>query len=92
LPLGMFCESEFSATRLQMDVADTLFLYTDGLLEARNASGEYGVDRVMHLVRQQAAKPPGDLIGACLDDLRAFEAGGGPRQDDLTLLAIRRCD
>ena len=92
LPLGMFCESEFSATRLQLEVADTLFLYTDGLLEARNASGEYGVDRVTHLVRQQAAKPPAELIGACLDDLRAFEAGGGPRQDDLTLLAIRRCD
>jgi serine phosphatase RsbU (regulator of sigma subunit) len=56
------------------------------------ASSEYGADRVTHLVRQQAAKPPAELIGACLDDLRVFEAGGGPRQDDLTLLAIRRCD
>jgi len=89
LPLGMFAESEFSATRLQLEVGDTLFLYTDGLSEARNEGDEYGVDRVMTLVRQQAARPPAELIAACLDDLRAFE-GAGPRLDDLTLLAIRR--
>ena len=89
LPLGMFAESEFSATRLQLEVGDTLFLYTDGLSEASNEGDEYGVDRVMTLVRQQAARTPAELIAACLDDLRAFE-GAGPRLDDLTLLAIRR--
>lgn len=89
LPLGMFCEVEFSATRVQLEPGDTLFLYTDGLSEARNASDEYGVDRVAHLVRQQSARGPAELVGACLADLRAFESGG-PRLDDLTLLAIRR--
>lgn len=91
LPLGMFCEAEFSATRLQLETGDTLFLYTDGLSEARNnTSDEYGVDRVTRLVRQQGSRSPAELIAACLDDLRAFEADGGSRQDDLTLLAIRR--
>src|SRR6266478_8698885 len=89
LPLGMFCEVEFSATRLQMEAGDTLFLYTDGLSEARNANDEYGVDRVTHLVRQQSARPPAELITACLEDLRSFEKGEA-RFDDLTLLAIRR--
>jgi len=89
LPMGMFCEGEFSATRLQLETGDTLFLYTDGLSEARNADSEYGVDRVTHLARQQAARSPGELIAACLDDLRAF-ANGAPPLDDLTLLAIRR--
>jgi len=90
LPLGMFLEAEFSATRLQLEIGDTLFLYTDGLTEARSADDEYGVDRVMRLVHQQAARPPAELISACLDDLRAF-VDGRPRLDDLTLLAIRRC-
>ncbi len=89
LPLGMFLEGEFSATRLQMDPGDTLFLYTDGLSEARNADDEYGVDRVAHLVRQQAARTPAELIAACLDDMRVF-AGSAAQQDDLSLLAIRR--
>jgi sigma-B regulation protein RsbU (phosphoserine phosphatase) len=89
LPLGMFHEVEFSATRVQLEPGDTLFLYTDGLSEARSADDEYGVDRVTNLVRQQGARPPAELIAACLDDLRAFE-DGGPRLDDLTLLAIQR--
>lgn len=89
LPLGMFCEGEFSGTRLQLEVGDTLFLYTDGLSEALGTEDEYGVDRIAHLVRQQAARTPAELIAACLDDLHAF-AGAGPRLDDLTLLAIRR--
>src|SRR5207248_7256524 len=89
LPLGMFCEGEFSGTRLQLEAGDTLFLYTDGLSEARKANTEYGVDRVTRLVRQQSARPPAELIAACLDDLRSF-VGTEPRADDLTLLAIRR--
>lgn len=88
LPLGMFHESEFSATRLHLDPGDTVFLYTDGLSEARGAEDEYGVDRVTHLVRQQAARRPAELIAACLDDLHAFAEG--PPLDDLTLLAIQR--
>jgi sigma-B regulation protein RsbU (phosphoserine phosphatase) len=88
LPLGMFCEGEFSATRLQLEAGDTLFLYTDGLSEARSGDNEYGVDRVTHLVRQQAARLPAELISACLEDLRAF-AKGAPPLDDLTLLAIQ---
>jgi len=51
LPLGMFHEFEFSATRLHLQAGDMLFLYTDGLSEARRADDEYGVDRVTHLVR-----------------------------------------
>lgn len=89
LPLGMFHEGEFSATRLQLEAGDTLFLYTDGLSEARSADDEYGVDRVTRLVRQQAMRPPAEMISACLADLRSF-ADAGPHLDDLTLLAIRR--
>jgi len=89
LPLGMFCEAEFSATRLQMEVDDTLFLYTDGLSEAQNAGAEYGVDRVTQLVRQQSGRRPSELIAACLHDLNSF-ADFSLHSDDLTMLAIQR--
>jgi phosphoserine phosphatase RsbU/P len=89
LPLGMFHNSEFSATRVQLEPGDTLFLYTDGLSEARHADDEYGVERVLTLVRQQAGRQPAELITACLDDLRVFTEGQRGL-DDLSLLAIRR--
>jgi phosphoserine phosphatase RsbU/P len=89
LPLGLFHEAELSSTRVQLDPGDTLFLYSDGLLEARGAGDEYGVERVVRLLRQQAGRPPAELIAACLDDVRAFTAAAA-LLDDLTLLAIRR--
>jgi sigma-B regulation protein RsbU (phosphoserine phosphatase) len=91
MPLGMFMDTEFSATRVQLEAGDTLFLYTDGLSEATNESDEYGVDRVMTLVRQQVARQPAELIAACLEDVRAF-TNGSPSFDDMTVLAVRRCD
>jgi len=82
----MFLETEFSATPVQLEAGDTLFLYTDGLSEASNESSEYGVDRVMTLVHQHAARQPAELIDACLDDVRAF-TNGAPNFDDMTVLA-----
>ena len=88
LPLGMFHEVDFSATRLHMETGDMLLLYTDGLSEARCADEEYGVDRVTRVVRQAAAQRPAELVAACLSDLRAFV--DGPSLDDLTLVSIQR--
>jgi sigma-B regulation protein RsbU (phosphoserine phosphatase) len=91
LPLGMFLETEFSATRVQLETGDTLFLYTDGLSEASSESDEYGVDRVITSVRRQAERQPAELIAGCLEDVRAF-TNGRPSFDDMTVLALRRCD
>jgi len=90
LPLGMFHNAEFAATRVQLAPGDTLFLYTDGLSEARDPNGsEYGVERVTRLARQQASHAPHESIAAFLADLRAF-SGSASQLDDLALLAIRR--
>ena len=91
LPLGMFCEAEFSATRLQLEVGDSIFLYTDGLSETERGNEEYGVDRVTQVVRQQAGRKPAEVIAASLADIRNF-AGDAAQSDDLTLLAIQRCE
>lgn len=90
LPLGMFRDTEFAPMRVQLQAGDTLFLYTDGLSEASNDSDEYGVDRVMTLVRQQAARQPAELIAACLHDVRAF-TNGTPGFDDMTVMAVQHC-
>jgi len=90
LPLGMFPEFDFSATRLYLDPGDMLFLYTDGLLEARRGEDEYGVERVAQFLRKKPATCPGEAITTCLADLRSFT--DGQPFDDLTLLAIQRSE
>lgn len=90
LPLGMFCASQYSTVKVNLTSEDSLFLYSDGLSEARNDSNiQYGEGRLKALVEKKRASSPQDLIAACLEDLRNFRSDAS-MLDDLTMLAIQR--
>ncbi len=90
VPLGMFGHGQYSTQKVLLGRGDTLFLYTDGVSEARSASGaEYGEGRLAQVVASRHTLPPPALISACLEDLRAFRSGA-PLLDDLTVMALRR--
>jgi sigma-B regulation protein RsbU (phosphoserine phosphatase) len=92
VPLGMFCNTRFPVHRLTLAHGDTLFLYTDGLTEARNSAGaEYGLHRIQTLAARHTLMEPAGLISECLGDLLSFQEGT-KQTDDLTLLAVRRAD
>ncbi len=90
LPIGLFRDGAFEATVVDLAPGDTLLLYTDGLTETRDGSkSEYGSTRLGDLLRARHALPAKDLVRACRDSAEAFRSGG-PRLDDLTIMAIRR--
>lgn len=90
VPLGMFCNTRFPVHQLTLAHGDTLFLYTDGLTEARNRAGaEYGLHRIRKLATRHSTKGPAGLISECLEDLLSFQEGV-KQTDDLTLLAVRQ--
>ncbi len=90
LPLGMFCDGQYPVKRLNLEKGDSLFLYTDGLTEARNRSGaEYGIARLAQFVAQHHAGGPEALAVTCLKEVKAFSAGA-PKSDDLTIMVLRR--
>ena len=92
VPLGMFCDARFPVHRLTLVHGDSLFLYTDGLTEARNRAGaEYGLHRIRMLAARHAGIEAAGLISECIGDLLSF-AEGLKQTDDLTLLAVRRAD
>lgn len=89
LPVGLFCSGHYSAKKLQISAGDTLFLYTDGLTEARNHDdAEYGQERLAGLLRERANGTPQEITNACLEDL-ARHLDGAPKTDDLTIMALR---
>jgi sigma-B regulation protein RsbU (phosphoserine phosphatase) len=89
LPIGMFCSERFSSRIVRLAPGDTLLLYTDGLLEAQNATGvEYGIERLAALAAS-ATRQPKVTVDACLRDLAVFRGAPGA-DDDLTILAISR--
>ena len=90
LPLGMFCDEHFLLSEEQLESGDTLFLYTDGLVEAQNGSGqEYGNDRLLEIVSENCSLPPEKLVSHCIESLSTFQSGA-PTTDDLTIMAIRK--
>ena len=92
VPLGMFCNARFPVHRLALADGDTLFLYTDGLTEARNRAGtEYGLDRIRALAARRTQLESAGFISECVEDLLSFQEGL-KQTDDLALLAVRRAD
>ena len=80
LPLGLNEDEVYNELVFRLHEGETLTLYTDGILEARNAKGElYGFDRLGALL---AGKPSVEQI------VEAACAFG--QQDDITVLSIAR--
>src|SRR5437868_15162551 len=69
---------------------DCLLLYTDGVTEAVDATGdEFGPDRMIECVQTSAPEGAPAIITRIIDELRAF-VGAQPQNDDITLTAIRK--
>ncbi|HVT61682.1 MAG TPA: PP2C family protein-serine/threonine phosphatase [Thermoanaerobaculia bacterium] len=89
LPLGLFCEAVYTTRDLHLASGNTLLLYTDGWTEAATDEGEYGIGRAAAVLRRVKDRPLAELLAACRGEMEGF-LNGAPRQDDLTLLALRR--
>jgi len=90
MPIGMVGDRTYETTSLHLEPGDTLVLYTDGLIEARDRSDvEFGAARLSEVLGKSRDLPPRPLADACLASLTAFLRGARP-SDDLSLMAIRR--
>jgi sigma-B regulation protein RsbU (phosphoserine phosphatase) len=89
MPLGLFCEQEFTVTRTRLGAGHSLILYTDGVSETEDAAGTpYGVDHIQALVKDAPNAEAGSLVQACRNHLNEFR-GNGPRMDDETLMVLQ---
>ncbi len=75
-------------TPFELAEGDVAVLYTDGLIEARDAAGEeLGMERVLQLIQAAAAQGPQAIVTA----LSAAARKWAPvQQDDITVVAMRR--
>ena len=68
---------------------DVLTLYTDGLVETRNKSGEeYGYDRLTETLRQNRHEDADELHSLIVQDLQEFSVDG-QYDDDMTLVVLK---
>ena len=88
-PLGISGRLEIESQRHDLEPDDLLFLYTDGISEASNVTGEdYGAARVEGSLEGLRGLPARAVVESVLEELRTFQAGA-PHNDDVTAMAIR---
>jgi hypothetical protein len=80
LPLGLIPETEYDELVFRLAPTDTLTFYTDGVVEARNQSGElYGFDRVAELAATNKT------VEEIVESACTFG-----QKDDITVLRVTR--
>jgi sigma-B regulation protein RsbU (phosphoserine phosphatase) len=87
LPLGIDANETYEDNLHQLEVGDTLILYTDGITEARNPEGAmFGEDRLDQAAICRGSAPT--TLTSILAELDRFRAGR-TLGDDRTLLVAR---
>jgi sigma-B regulation protein RsbU (phosphoserine phosphatase) len=90
LLMGAFAEAAYTETELPLDPGDRLLLYTDGVVEAANASDEeFGLDRLEALFAETVALDLSAQADAILARLAAWR-GVVAQGDDVTVVLLAR--
>ena len=85
LPLGMFCEAEFTSQKVKVNDGDSLLLFTDGVTEAVNDIGEeFGSARLCDAINGFDFSHPNELISLCADAITNWR--GAAERNDVGLL------
>ena len=86
--IGMSATWECVTQKISLSPSDLLVIYTDGVTEANDASGnEFGEDRLVDLIRANLALTPEQLIAQIQSSVISFSANN--QFDDLTLVLAR---
>ena len=86
--LGAFEEWSCAEDEVNLNLGDTLLLYSDGVTEADNSAGhEFGEDRLVRTLRESKALAADGLVREIVNAVSTF-SGAAP-MDDITVVAIR---
>jgi sigma-B regulation protein RsbU (phosphoserine phosphatase) len=88
-PVGLVPETGYATSKGQLNLGDTLILYSDGVTEAMNLEGQmFGLPRLRAVAAGQENAPLEHIQKAILEAVQDFTRGTS-QGDDITLLLIR---
>jgi len=90
VPLGLLREAEYTIGDITLEPRDVLMLFTDGLTEAADATGEeFGDERLRTVALGNRLRPLKELAALVAKETDQF-VGETPYGDDRTLVLVRR--
>lgn len=85
--LGAFSDSTYQQQEIKLKPGDSLVLFTDGVTEVRNASGEeFGEVRLRKLLTHQCGQSPAELQATIMNEVGKF--CGDQFDDDAALMIV----
>ena len=89
LPLGVFDDVQYGVQSLTLQSDSIIFLYTDGLTEAKNAARkQFGLKRIQDVLQDSNNQNPCEILETITEAVEDF-VKGAEQSDDLTMLVIR---
>jgi phosphoserine phosphatase RsbU/P len=89
LLLGVLPDAEYPVCEMAIQAGDRFLLYTDGVSEPENGSGEaFGEYRLEEVVRKNRLSAPSELLEQVLAGIRDWQPASVEQKDDMTLVAI----
>jgi phosphoserine phosphatase RsbU/P len=89
LPLGIQQDVNYASGETTLGNGDWLIIFTDGLVEAVNHTGEeYGEQRMIAILNGNTGLAPDLLLDRMIFDVNAF-VGSTPQHDDITCMLIK---
>jgi len=91
MPVGLFCEAEYTLNTFKLNIGDSLLLYTDGLTEARVNEIEYGEEKVNNVLQTLncITLSSQQILDGILADHNNWLGEVKPL-DDITILSLKR--
>ena len=89
MPLGLMPDTRYEEKEIELDAAEGVLFYSDGLVEAHDPEGEmFGFPRLRALVAEHGEERSlGDFL---LEELYSFVGEGWEQEDDITHLTLKR--
>ncbi len=91
-PLAIMDDVEYENFIIPLPPKSTFFIYSDGVTDAANPSGEYfGEENLEKYLRLAPGSSAQALVESMMSEIRTF-ANGAKQSDDITILAFRETD
>ena len=89
LVIGVTNQPEYPVRDIPLCPGDRLLLYTDGVIEPKNAEGDsFGDSKLEQVVRKNQSRVPPELADQLLSEIRNWQPASIAQQDDITLIFI----
>ena len=87
--LGIFASAPYSPAEVPLETGDRLVMYTDGIIEARNADqGMFGDDRFRDFIQEHGEFTPEKFADTLMQTIVQWSGGPEKIEDDIALIVV----